>query len=559
MPVTPAGVATGFGLVLDIVDFIFGRTEAADTTRRLEEIDAKLDDIDGRIDHIGAQITNLILDEQIGAVRNVRDALANFPPGQTDSAQVREALRQEIIANSSTALTTLIEQAGTLISPGASYTELAVAVNALDLALMTRLRVAAELEFGPMGNVGLRDRVNEVAQLQFGAVTALNALTRDSMQPFIEIERVPSNLPFEITLPLAEGERDGTVRIGAESADYGNLSTERLSINYYELAALGGAPVFTPFPLPVPPWWEVPRLDDAYELRYERVLASTRNEAGVSELRDQAQGYLNAARGQDILGTAIGELLEGADDAGEFANDLIVGGGGDDTIEGGRGADALRGDDGDDRLFGGAEADFLTGGAGDDLIFGGAGYDVARYFGLQKDYVVTGRNADATVTGPDGTDTLRNVETILFDDGEISFTEGGQIAGEQVVAFLYGCLFDRDPDLPGLNFWIGFYRDGMSVFEIASYMTSEDGGEFEQLYGPIDSLPTEDFVRLLYRNTLDRETEGDGFAFWTQAIDEGLPRSQVVFFFSESEEYRANNDDLISTLVQSDSGDWVFG
>ena len=48
---------------------------------------------------------------------------------------------------------------------------------------------------------------------------------------------------------------------------------------------------------------------------------------------------------------------------------------------------------------------------------GGAGSDTAIYCNAQSEYVVTTDGAVTTVSGPDGTDVLTNVEVIAFIDG----------------------------------------------------------------------------------------------------------------------------------------------
>ena len=66
----------------------------------------------------------------------------------------------------------------------------------------------------------------------------------------------------------------------------------------------------------------------------------------------------------DIVGTELGDLLTGKDDAGE----TILGLGGDDRLLGGGGDDHLNGGDGNDLLVGGAGGDMLMGGDGEDTI-----------------------------------------------------------------------------------------------------------------------------------------------------------------------------------------------
>jgi Ca2+-binding RTX toxin-like protein len=115
-------------------------------------------------------------------------------------------------------------------------------------------------------------------------------------------------------------------------------------------------------------------------------------------------------------------------------SDHLTGGSGNDTLRGGAGPDTLRGDKGDDSLDGGENA------TGDSSIWywnGSRGYDVAEYSGAYSRYEITFFNdsdeqvnafADAAYVvvtdgksdakGGDGTDTLRNIEILRFNDGE---------------------------------------------------------------------------------------------------------------------------------------------
>ena len=85
--------------------------------------------------------------------------------------------------------------------------------------------------------------------------------------------------------------------------------------------------------------------------------------------------------------------------------DLVNGGAGDDDLAGGLDADTLNGQE---------DNDLLDGGAGDDILDGGDGDDTAVFSGAAGDYVWSGDNVSATITGPDGTDILINVEHLKF-------------------------------------------------------------------------------------------------------------------------------------------------
>ncbi|GAA0569796.1 Ig-like domain-containing protein [Rhizomicrobium electricum] len=86
--------------------------------------------------------------------------------------------------------------------------------------------------------------------------------------------------------------------------------------------------------------------------------------------------------------------------------------GGNDTLIGGAGADNLKSGGGDDTL---------KGNGGNDIIDGGAGADTVLYSGNRADYTITfTSDTTLTVAGPDGTDSLSNVEYLQFADQKVS-------------------------------------------------------------------------------------------------------------------------------------------
>ena len=105
----------------------------------------------------------------------------------------------------------------------------------------------------------------------------------------------------------------------------------------------------------------------------------------------------------------------------------------DDVINGMEGDDTISGKGGDDTLRGQSADDTLTGGQGDDVLDGGTGDDVAVFTGVRSEYSVT-QNGDGSYTvtdnvaGRDGTDTVNDVETFRFADGDLS--EGADVLVE---------------------------------------------------------------------------------------------------------------------------------
>lgn len=75
-----------------------------------------------------------------------------------------------------------------------------------------------------------------------------------------------------------------------------------------------------------------------------------------------------------ILGTPNSDVRDVLN--GTNQNDIIVGYGGDDQIQAGRGDDCIAGNGGDDHITGAQGNDVIDGGAGDDRIIGGPGFDI---------------------------------------------------------------------------------------------------------------------------------------------------------------------------------------
>ena len=101
------------------------------------------------------------------------------------------------------------------------------------------------------------------------------------------------------------------------------------------------------------------------------------------------------------------------------------------------------------------------------------------------------------------------------------------------VVRLYFTYYQRNPDYDGLMFWVNSYAAGMSLNDISvSFATAQ---EFIDKYG---SLTNEEFVSKMYPNVYGRQPDAGGLAYWTDMLDTStLTRGQVMVEFSTSEEY----------------------
>ncbi|MBL4639074.1 MAG: VCBS domain-containing protein [Kordiimonadaceae bacterium] len=86
-------------------------------------------------------------------------------------------------------------------------------------------------------------------------------------------------------------------------------------------------------------------------------------------------------------------------------------------INGGDGADTITGTSDADRVNAGDGDDVITGGAGDDTMYGNDGNDTAIFSGDIRNYVfAAGKGNSFIVDGDDGTDTLKHIDTLIFDN-----------------------------------------------------------------------------------------------------------------------------------------------
>jgi Ca2+-binding RTX toxin-like protein len=224
-----------------------------------------------------------------------------------------------------------------------------------------------------------------------------------------------------------------------------------------------------------------------------------------------------------------------------FAGDeTITGATGNDVLSGGDGNDILYGLAGNDTLNGGTGNDTLYGGAGNDTLNGGAGIDQATYGSVFRTYGFSTSSGVATLVGAsEGTDTLSSVEHIKFADGEFS-TDPDSI-GAQVIR-LYDTVLNRGPDSQGLDYWIDQVEDrGVSLSTVATGLAaSPEANSF------ITSLSNEQLVDYAYQQSFGRAPDGDGKAYWTAKLNDGLARGDFLVSISESGEHREVTADVVS-------------
>jgi VCBS repeat-containing protein len=185
--------------------------------------------------------------------------------------------------------------------------------------------------------------------------------------------------------------------------------------------------------------------------------------------------------GDDIIYGGDGnDKIDGNDDDdtlyGNDGNDHIHGGDGDDAIFGNDGNDHIHGDDGDDTILGNDGNDTIYGGKGDDIIDGGEGNDKLELKSSLKNFTIT-ENDDGSYTvydktGKEGTDTVRNVETLSYKGGHIDISDAAsQSVVDPIVIDLNGDGINITTPTDGLNF--NMSPDGL--LQAVGWIDSQDG------------------------------------------------------------------------------------
>lgn len=201
----------------------------------------------------------------------------------------------------------------------------------------------------------------------------------------------------------------------------------------------------------------------------------------------------------------------------------------------------------DDVITGSAGNEMVKGYGGNDVINGGAGTDTAVYLGNRANYTISpNANGGFTVqdkTGISGTDTLVNVERLIFSDTQVALDIDGT-AGQAYR--LYKATLPREPDAAGLGFWIAQMENGVSLTDVAAGFVNSP--EFKQLFGgdnPSNAL----FLTKLYENVLGRTYDQAGFDWWLGQLDTvpGVTQASVLAYFSESTEYKADIAEVIGS------------
>ncbi len=103
----------------------------------------------------------------------------------------------------------------------------------------------------------------------------------------------------------------------------------------------------------------------------------------------------------------------------------------------------------------------------------------------------------------------------------------------QAVALLYDSFSGRKPDAGGL----GYYAERLKAGTLTLAQAANDFAGSTEFKQATSGLSNEKLVDYMYRNTLDREADAGGRAYYTNALDQGLSKGSLLLEFSQSQEH----------------------
>ena len=195
---------------------------------------------------------------------------------------------------------------------------------------------------------------------------------------------------------------------------------------------------------------------------------------------------------------------------------------------------ALIGSTGSDKVVGGLGNDVLISSGGEDVLEGGAGVDsVIMSTSAAKSQIVRDSVSNNwVVTGDSGSDTLVDVERVMFDDSSLALDVGKDEIGGKA-ALLLGALLGRDainnPAYVGTV--IGLLDGGMSIDELAAVAIES-----------LSLTSDEALITTLWENLLGVGPTESEKASVIELLDNGLTQVELILLAADSEINESNID-----------------
>jgi len=111
-----------------------------------------------------------------------------------------------------------------------------------------------------------------------------------------------------------------------------------------------------------------------------------------------------------------------------------------------------------------------------------------------------------------------------------------EVSQEAKITGLYVAFFNRAADQKGLDYWtnkaVEVAKQGGDVSSVFKTLSKGFATHptFTSTYGDLNN---QEFVAAIYRNALGRDGDAEGIAYWTDLLDRGMIRSDMVATFVE--------------------------
>lgn len=168
---------------------------------------------------------------------------------------------------------------------------------------------------------------------------------------------------------------------------------------------------------------------------------------------------------------------------------------------------------GNDIIYGNSYDNVLRGGyAANDQIDGGGGQNTVIFSGLSSQYQIAQSGSAMSVTGPAGTDTLVNIQTLQFDDQSIAYNVNGNAGtAAKIIGAVFGAGMVSNAQYEGIG--IRALAAGMSEEKLMQTAISVALGA--------NATNSTDVVNLLYTNVVGTAPDPASLIYYKGMLDSG--------------------------------------
>ena len=144
-----------------------------------------------------------------------------------------------------------------------------------------------------------------------------------------------------------------------------------------------------------------------------------------------------------------------------------------------------------------------------------------------------GMSADAVCSGfVESTEFNKLADQYGIRTGEIKITKARDVnyARTAFVHRLYEDCLEREPETEGLEFWCNKLNNGMGGTEVAAGFVFSNESKNK-------AADNDEYVEMLYRTILGRDSEAEGKSFWVNKLDYSITREKALNGFMNSNEF----------------------